>query len=447
MLLSTRRLRTSCVVMSMALLSYLFVGSVAQSASAATTKPSTINVDNLVLPDGISAVMISDYSKAPDVKAEGTKPYSCLAIYLVSSLSRTTVVHVSGLTLATSDGGKSILYGKTLNGYLTIRGKTADTDALSSSQALGRLSPSGKYSDLQASAISLNPVPDTYDCQSASRERMSGLTIDSSVDYLSNKTLYLAGQVDVATPSTYDIKSVTVPTGYEAVLAYKNASGYTASCITRDGQQTQIGIALKPSSPPVSGAAAGPFIARKVTVNGVDYPTLGFPTARQVPQRCIPVAIVPNDATGDISGDHEIVITADIVEWQPSIVNNFTVTGSKMAKIELGWSDSDKVKVTYSPVVKKSFLWLTTKSRGSLVKCSGTNFDLSGLTASYVASGVTTRGVKLLTSTAAKKYATSVASSGGGDTHAVISFSGNLFEDDGKLSLSGKGIATDQCKK
>jgi len=434
--------------MSVALLSYLFVGSLAQSASAVTTKPSTINADNLVLPEGITAVMVIDYSKAPDVRAEGTNPYSCLAIYLVSSLNRTTVVHVSDLTLATSDGGRSILYGKKLNGYLTIRGKTAGTDALSSSQALGRLSPPGKYSDPQASAISLNPVPDTYDCQSASRGLMSGLTIDSSVDYLSNKTLYLAGQVDVATPSTYDIKSVTVPTGYKAVLAYKNTSGYRASCITRDGQQTQIGIALNPSSPPVPGAATGPFIARNVTVNGIDQPTLGFPTVRK---RCIPVAIVPNDETGDISGDHEIIITADIVEWQPSIVNNFTVdrsnSNSKMQKIELGWSGGDKVIVTYSPVVKKSFLWLTTKSRGSLVKCSGTNFDLKGLTASYVASGVTTRGVKLLTSTSAKKYPTSKVGSDSEDTHAVLSFARNLFEEDGKLSLSGKFIATDQCSK
>jgi hypothetical protein len=427
-----------------ALLSYLFSGFVAPFASAATTKPSTINVDNLALPDGITAVMISDYSKAPDLKDDGAKPFSCLAIYLVSSLNSPTVVHVSGLTLATSDGGANILYGGSLSGYITVQGKTAESDFLPSSQALGRLSPSGTFSD---QFVLRNPsapaIPDVLNCQTASIGRMYGLTVSSKVNYLTNKTLYLAGQVDQATASTYDVSQLTVPEGFAAKTTFKNSHGYFSSCIKRDGRSTTIGVALKVSPPFAGYAASGKYIARNVTVDGVSYPTPGIPNFRST---CIPVAVVPNDEMGDITGDHELVVTGDIIAWPGQVIKAFKVNGeSKLYKVDLGAVDSDKLPVTYDPSTNKSLVWLTAKSRGSLAKCVSTTFDYAGLTATYVAGATRLRGTALVTTTKAKKYAAIKVTSGGVDTYAVMSLPGNVFESDGKLTLSGSLTATDVC--
>jgi hypothetical protein len=432
------------MVMSVALLSYLFVAVTVPAATAAATKPSTINVDNLVLPEGISAVMIGDYSKAPDLKADGAKPYSCLAIYLVSSLNSATVVHVSGLTLAASDGGTNILHGGSLSGYITVRRKTAGSDFLPSSQALGRLSPSGTFSNpLTLRNPSTPAIPDVLNCQTASIGRMYGLTVSSKVNYLTSKTLYLAGQVDLAKASTYDVSQLTVPEGFKADTTFTKGSGYLSSCIRRDGQSTTIGIALKVSGPFAEYAASGKYIARNVTVDGVSYASPGIPNFRST---CIPVAIVPNDEMGDITGDRKLVITGDIIEWPGEVVSAVRVKGeTKMAKVQLGAVDSDKIAVTYDPSTNKSLVWLTAKSRGSLPKCKSTTFDYAGLTSSYVSESASLRGTALVTTTKAKKYAAIKVTSGGADTYAVMSLPGNIFESDGKLTLSGNLVATDVC--
>ena len=439
-----RRLRSSSMAISVAVLSCALVGSSTLVASAAASKPSTINVDNLVLPDGITAVMIGDYSKAPDPKTDGTKQYSCLAIYLVSSLPTSTTVHVSGLTVAASEAGTNILYGGALSGYLTVRGNTAESEYLPSSQALGRLSPAGTFSDpYKLRNPSVAAIPDVLNCQTPSIGRMFGLTVARSDNYLTNKTLYVSGQVDTATASTYDVTSVTVPAKYKPVINYKTSDGYLSSCITRDGRSTIIGVALRQTGKFVRYAVAGKYIARNVTIDGVEYPTPGIPNFRST---CVPVAIVPNDDLGDITGDRSMFITANIVPWAGQIVNRISVTGAtKLAKVQLGAVDSDTVAVTYNPTVNKSFIWLTAKSRGSLAKCTGTTFSFSGLVSSYVADGVTSRGVALVTTTTAKKYAAIKTSSGGADTYAVMSLAGNVFASDGKLTLSGSVVATDKC--
>jgi hypothetical protein len=433
------------MVMSVALLSYLFVAVAVPAATAAGSKPSTINVDNLVLPEGISAVMIGDYSKAPDLEADGAKPYSCLAIYLVSSLNSATVVHVSGLTLAASDGGKNILHGGSLSGYLTVGRKTEGSEFLPSSQALGRLSPNGTFSNPLALRNPGHPaVPDVLNCQTASIGRMHGLTISSPIDYSTNKTLYLSGQVDPATASTYDITQLKVPKDFVAKTTFKTGDGYRSSCIKRNGQSTTIGISLKFSGVYVP---SGKYIARNVTVDGVSYPTPGIPNFRST---CIPVAIVPNNEMGDITGDHSLVITGDIIPWSLKITDSIdkNFTQSKMVKFQLGAVDSDKVLVSYDPTpnVKKSFVWLTGKSRGSLANCSDTEFDYTGLSATYVAKGSTLLSERLVTKIKAHKYAVEKVSSGGDDTYAVLSFPGNIFERDGTLKLTGNLQAKDICK-
>jgi len=430
----------------------MFAGAQVQTANAAgskVTKPvavSTINSDNLVLPEDISAFMIDDYSKSPNKATDGDKPYSCLAIYLVSSRNSATVVKVTDLTLATSSGGKNLLHGGALSGYLTVGRKTSGSDFLPSSQALGRLSPSGTFSDpVPFRNPGVAAVPDVLNCQTASIGRMFGLTVASDVEYRKGKTLYLSGQVEFAKPSKYSLSGVTVPDGYVAGLSYVDDHGYSVSCITRDGRFTTIGIALKnrnysPDSPDSQKyLPSGKYIARDVLIDGVSSPTLGIPNFRSL---CIPVASVP----GDYTGDRTVVISANIIEWPGTVTNEATLTGDKkLAKVLLGAADSDEVPVTYDPSLKKSFVWLTAKSRGKL-DCVSTSFDYSGLTGTYVIDAKTIRGKALVETTTAKKFAAGKASSGGADTYAVMSFAGNVFDGDGELTLKGKIKATDnQC--
>jgi hypothetical protein len=429
--------------------SALFVSLIAAvpAASAADSQLANLDYSGLALPDGITATLVAEDSKVPNVTKEGSKPYSCLAIYLVSSLSVPTVVHVSDLSLAEEDGGDSILYGGSLSGYLTIPPNTLDSAYLASSQALGRLSPAGYFSNpLSPKATSAGALPDVLNCQSADLGRMFGLTIQSRVNYLINHDLYLTGSVDLATPSTYDISSVTVPDGYTPTLKYRDSEGYSVSCITRDGRSTTIGVALKKDNTARTYiTSSGTYIARNITVDGTEYASPGIPNVRSA---CIPVAVVPNDDTGDITGDREIFVTADISKWSAKVSNKIKVAGTaKMAKLQFGATDSDSAPVTYDPSIDKSFVWLTAKSRGTLAKCTGTTFSFTKVAATYQTDDGTSKGTLLVKSSSARKYPNAITSSSGVDSYAVLSIPGNVFLSDGKLTVTGDVTATDKCTR
>ena len=417
------------------------------SASAVVGEPSNLDVSGLTLPDGITATLVGDYSKAPNVAKEGSKPYSCLAIYLVSSLSVPTVVQVSGLTLADEEGGESILYGEALSGYLTIPANTVDSAYLASSQALGRLSPAGYFSaPLSPKATSAGAIPDVLNCQSPELGRMYGLTIQSKVNFLVNRDLYLSGSVEVAASSTFDIASITGPTGYTPTLRYRDSEGYSVSCITRDGRSTTIGVALKKDDTARTYIpSSATYIARNVTVDGVEYPSPGIPNVRSA---CVPVAVIPNDDMGDMTGNRQIFVTAEIVKWPARVFNKTKIVGaSKMAKLQFGATDGDSAPVTYDPAVDRSFIWLTAKSRGTLAKCTGTTFSFSKVAATYETEEGTAKSTLLVKSSSARKYPTAKTSSAGVDTYAVLSIPGNVFLTDGKLTVTGDIAATDKCTR
>ena len=432
-----------CAVLAM--FASLFV--VSPASHAAITEPSTLDTTGLSLPDGITATIVSDYSKAPNPAAEGRTPYTCLGIYLVSSLSVPTVVHVTNLSLTEVPDGANLLYGGNLSGYLTIPANTLDSAFLASSQSLGRLSPAGYFSNPnQPKLTAAGSVPDVLNCQSASLGRMYGLTISSRVNYVYNHDLFLTGSVDLAAKTTYDISSVVVPTGFTASLKYLDTDGYVTSCITRDGRATTIGIALKRDKGKAAYlTSSGTYIATDVQVNGVDYETPGIPNLRSA---CVPVAIIPNDDLGDITGDREIAVTATIVKWAGAIKNTIKVLGvSKMYKFSLGTDGTDAVAVTYDPKVNQSFVWFTAKSRGALAKCKATAYDFSSMAASYSADAATTRGKILVTKSSALKKPIATISSGGADTYAVVGIPTNVFKSAGTLNLTGSVTASDNCKR
>lgn len=439
--------RLLSVACASAVLLGLFGGPVG-SASAIVTEPSTLNVDGLVLPEGISVTLVEDYSKVPNVSTEGTKAYSCIAIYLVSSLSVPTFVHVSGLSLAAEEGGESILYGGQLSGYLRVQPNTLNSAYLPSSQALGRLSPGGYFaSPLAPRQTASGDIPNVLNCQSASIGRMFGLTVMSKMNYLVNNNLYLTGQVDIATPSTYDVSGVTTPEPFTPTLNYLDAEGYSVSCITRDGRNTTIGVALKYTTIARRFVTtSSSYIARNITIDGVEYPSPGIPNLRTP---CVPVAVIPNDEMGDVTGDRAMTITADIVRWPGKVFNRTRLVGtSKMAKWQLGIVDRDSVAVTYDLRANRSFVWFTAKARtslASLAKCTSTTFSYAKLSGTYVANGQTLASSLLVRSSIARKYPSAIASSQGTDTYAVLSFPGNVFTSDGTLTITGDVTATDRC--
>ena len=163
---------------------------------------------------------------------------------------------------------------------------------------------------------------------------------------------------------------------------------------------------------------------------------------------CIPVAIIPNDELGDITGDREISITADIAKWSAKVSNKTKVAGTaKMAKLQFGTTDSDSAPVTYDPSIDKSFVWLTAKSRGTLAKCTGTTFSFTKVAATYETDDGTSKGTLLVKSSSARKYPTAITSSSGTDSYAVLSIPGNVFLADGKLTVTGDVTATDKCTR
>ena len=438
--------RKSALWFAVAALCASLVASV-PAVSAAQLEPSEINTEGLFLPDGISLTMITDYSKVPSPAKEGANPYNCLGLYLVSSLSSPTVVHVTGLSLSEVQDGESILYGGALSGYLTIPPNTLNSAYLSSNQALGRLSPSGYFSNpLKPLATSNANIPDVLNCQSPEIGRMFGLTIPSRVNYVYNQDLFISGTVELASPSTYDVSSVVVPDGYTATTKYRDADGYAISCITRNGRATTIGVALKKnSSARTYLSSSANYIARDVTVDGTEYPTPGIPHVRTP---CVPVAIIPNDDGGDVTGDRQMVIAATISKWSGSIINQTKLSGiSRMAKYQWGMADSDGVQVTYNPTIDTSFVWLTAKSRGALAKCVGSSFTYAKIAGTYSADGVTTKGTLLVTKSSASKKPIAIGSSSGADTYALLSLAGNVFASDGKLMLTGSVVAADTCRK
>jgi len=423
----------------------LFV--VAPASHAAITEPSTLDTTGLSLPDGITATIVSDYSKAPNPGREGKNPYNCIAIYLVSSLSTPTVVHVSDLSLTEVPDGANLLYGGPLNGYLTVQPNTLDSAFLSSSQALGRLSPGGYFSNPnQPKLTTAGSIPDVLNCQSASIGRMYGLTIASRVNYVYNHDLFLTGTVDLATPATYDISSVVVPSGFTASLKYVDAEGYVTSCITRDGRATTIGIALRKDKGKAAYlASSGNYIATDVIVNGVSYDTPGIPNLRSA---CVPVAIIPNDDLGDITGDREIAVTATIGKWAGVVKNQIKVLGaSKMYKFSLGTDGTDAVAVTYDPTANQSFVWFSSKSRGSLRKCKSTSYDYTSLVAKYVSNTVSTKGKILVTKSSALKKPIATVGSDGSDSYAVVGIPTNVFQSAGTVNLTGSVTASDSCTR
>ena len=432
-----------CAVLAM--FASLFV--VSPASHAAINEPSSLDATNLVLPDGITATIVSDYSKAPNPAAEGKTPYTCLGIYLVSSLSTPTVVHVTNLSLTEVQDGTNLLYGGPLSGYLTIQPNTLDSAFLPSSQALGRLSPGGYFSNpKQPKLTTAGSVPDVLNCQSASLGRMYGLTISSRVNYVFNHDLFLSGTVDLAAKTTYDISSVVAPTGFTPSLKYVDTESYVTSCITRDGRSTTIGIALKRDKGKGTYlASSGTYIATDVTVNGVAYETPGVPNLRSA---CVPVAIIPNDDLGDITGDREIAVAATIVKWGGVVKNSVKVQGSsKLYKFTLGTEGADGVAVTYDPKANQSFVWFTSKSRGSLVKCKSTAYDYSSMAAKYTSGADSTRGTLLVTKSAALKKPLATVSSGGADTYAVIGIPANVFLSAGTLTITGSVTASDSCTR
>lgn len=419
----------------------------APTGSAKATELSTVDSSGMTLPDGISVTLIADDSKAPNPALEGSKPYSCLGIYLVSSLSVPTVVHVSGLTLSEEPGGDSILYGGTLNGYLTVPANTLDSSFLASSQALGRLSPGGTFSDpLHPKATAAGAIPDVYNCQSADIGRMFGLTITGKVNYLVNHDLYLGGSVDPAITSTYDVAGINVPSGFTATTRYRNSEGYAASCITRDGRSTTFAVALKKVGVAATYAQpGGNLIARNVIVDGVEYPSPGIPNVRKP---CIPVAVIPNDDLGDITGDRQMYITADIVKWSGKIYDKTKLVGtSLMSNLKLGVADVDGTSVTYDPAVNKSFVWYTAQSIGTRPKCLNTGYSFSKVTATYTTRDGATNGSLLVRSTSARRYPKINLSPAGVNSYAILSLPGNVFLADGTIRVFGDVTATDKCTR
>jgi hypothetical protein len=275
---------------------------------------------------------------------------------------------------------------------------------------------------------------------------MFGLTIPSRVNYVFNQDLYLSGTVELASPSTYDISSVVVPDGYTAMMKYRDSDGYLLSCVTRNGRSTTIGVALrKNSAPRTYMSTSGTYIARDVTVDGTEYPTPGIPNVRTP---CVPVAIIPNDDGGDVTGDRQMVISATISKWSASVVNQTKLSGiSRMAKYQWGVVDGDGVPVTYDPTIDKSFVWITAKSRGALAKCVGSSFTYAKVAGSYSANGTTVNSTLLQTKSSSRKQPLAISSSGGADTFALLSLPGNVFASDGRLTLTGSVVAADTCSK